>query len=104
MSNSNREQFDLFKSKFEALINKAGVNHKPVIYKRSEPYSEVIDSTYADEAIELAKQLPSGLVEISIYDLDEDGDRVPNTTEVLYPEITPEMEDLNRLGRRRPNV
>ena len=97
LSNSNREQFDLFKSKFEALINKAGVNHKPVIYKRSEPYSEVIDSTYADEAIELAKQLPSGLVEISIYDLDEDGDRVPNTTEVLYPEITPEMEDLNRL-------
>ena len=66
LSNSNREQFDLFKSKFEALINKAGVNHKPVIYKRSEPYSEVIDSTYADEAIELAKQLPSGLVEISI--------------------------------------
>lgn len=97
LSNSNREQFDLFKSKFEALINKAGVNHKPVSYKRSEPYSEVIDSTYADEAIELAKQLPSGLVEISIYDLDEDGDRVPNTTEVLYPEITPEMEDLNRL-------
>ena len=41
--------------------------------------------------------MPSGLVEISIYDLDEDGDRVPNTTEVLYPEITPEMEDLNRL-------
>lgn len=97
LSNSNREQFDLFKSKFEALINKAGVNHMPVSYKRSEPYSEVIDSTYADEAIELAKQLPSGLVEISIYDLDEDGDRVPNTTEVLYPEITPEMEDLNRL-------
>lgn len=97
LSNSNREQFDLFKSKFEVLINKAGVNHKPVIYKRSEPYSGVIDSTYADEAIELAKQLPSGLVEISIYDLDEDGDRVPNTTEVLYPEITPEMEDLNRL-------
>lgn len=97
LSNSNREQFDLFKSKFEALINKAGVNHKPVSYKRSEPYSEVIDSTYVDEAIELAKQLPSGLVEISIYDLDEDGDRVPNTTEVLYPEITPEMEDLNRL-------
>ena len=97
LSNSNREQFDLFKSKFEALINKAGVNHKPVSYKRSEPYSEVIDSTYADEAIELAKQLPSGLVEISIYDLDEDGDRVPGTTEVLYPETTPEMEDLNRL-------
>ena len=103
LSNSNREQFDLFKSKFEALINKAGVNHKPVSYKRSEPYSEVIDSAYADEAIELAKQLPSGLVEISIYDLDEDGDRVPNTTEVLYPEITPEMEDLNRLEEEDQN-
>ena len=97
LGSSNREQFELFKSKFEALINKASVNRQPVKYRSSEPYVAVIDSTYADEAVELAKQLPGGFVEISVYDLDGDGDRVPNTTEVLYPETTPEMEDLNRL-------
>lgn len=97
LGSSNREQFELFKSKFEALINKASVNRQPVKYRSSEPYVAVIDSAYADEAVELAKQLPVGFVEISVYDLDGDGDRVPNTTEVLYPETTPEMEDLNRL-------
>lgn len=97
LGSSNREQFNLFKSKFEALINKASVKHEPVTYRSSQPYVAVIDSAYADEAVELAKQLPIGFVEISVYDLDGDGDRVPNTTEVLYPETTPEMEDLNRL-------
>lgn len=97
LGSSNREQFELFKSKFEALINKASVNRQPVKYRSSEPYVAVIDSAYADEAVELAKQLPVGFVEISVYDLDGDGDRVHNTTEVLYPETTPEMEDLNRL-------
>lgn len=97
LNNTNREQFDLFKSKFEALINKAGLNHKPVTYRGAQPYSVVIDSSYADEAVKLASQLPDGIVEISSYEMGEDGLRILNSIEVLYPQSNPAMDELDAL-------
>lgn len=97
LNNTNREQFDLFKSKFEALINKAGLNHKPVAYRGAQPYSVVIDSAYADEAVKLANQLPDGLVEISSYEMGEDGLRILNSVEILYPQSNPAMDELDAL-------
>lgn len=97
LNSSNREQFDLFKSKFEALINKASLNHKPVTYRNAQPYSVAIDGTYADEAVKLANQLPEGIVEIAAYDMDGDGIRIPDSVDVLYPKSTPEMDELDKL-------
>ena len=91
LNSSNREQFDLFKSKFEALINKASLNHKPVTYRNAQPYSVAIDGDFADEAIKLANQLPEGIVEIAAYDIDDDGIRILNSVEVLYPTSDPAL-------------
>ena len=97
--NTNKEVFDLFKSKFEQLIHKAQVGKSDLRYSFAEPYSVVIEDSYLDEAIKLAKELPTNSIEISSYELDDEGNRILDTVEVHYPSRDPYFEELEALDK-----
>lgn len=97
--NTNKDLFNLFKSKFEPLIKKAQVIKSDVRYTYSTPYSTVIEIDYLDEAIKLAKELPENSIEISSYELDDEGNRIIDTIEVHYPQKDIYSEELNLLDQ-----
>lgn len=102
--NTNKEVFDLFKSKFEQLILKAQVGKSDIRYSFAEPYSVVIEDSYLDEAIKLAKELPANSIEISSYELDDEGNRILDTVEIHYPLRDPYFEELEALDKEDENT
>lgn len=102
--NTNRDVFDLFKSKFEQLILKSQVGKSEIRYSMVTPYSVVIEESYLDDAIKLAKELPANSIEISSYELDDEGNRILDTVEIHYPLNDPYLQELEELDQADENT